>query len=77
MNRYIVTKGNNEEENRLNATYIINVARKLGCSVFLLPGGIVEVNPKMILILIASIMLWSLTKQTSEMQGFQTVKMEV
>jgi hypothetical protein len=42
------------------------VARKLGCSIFLLPEDIVEVNPKMMLILIASIMLWSLTKQTSE-----------
>jgi plastin-1 len=69
VNWYIVTKGKNEEEKRLNATYIINVARKLGCSVFLLPKDIVEVNPKMILILIASIMLWSLTKQTSEDAG--------
>ena len=53
----------------MNATYIINVARKLGCSVILLHEYIVEVNPKMILILIASIMLWSLTKQTSEYEG--------
>ena len=66
MNWYIVTKGENEEEKRLNATYIINVERKLRCPFFLLPEEIVEVNPKMILILIASIMLWSLTKQTSE-----------
>jgi hypothetical protein len=69
VNWYIVTKGENEEEKKLNATYIISVARKLGCSVFLLPEDIVEVNPKMILILIASIMLWSLTKQTSEDAG--------
>lgn len=32
-----------EEEKRLNATYIISVARKLGCSVFLLPEDIMEV----------------------------------
>lgn len=69
VNWYIVTKGENEEEKRLNATYIISVARKLGCSVFLLPEDIVEVNPKMILTLVASIMLWSLTKQTSEDVG--------
>jgi plastin-1 len=69
LNWYIVTKGKNEEEKRLNATYIINVAWKIGCSIFLLSEDIVEVNPKMILILIASIMLWSLTKQTSEDAG--------
>ena len=69
VNWYIVTKGENEEEKRLNATYIINVERKLRCPFFLLPEEIVEVNPKMILILISSIMLWSLTKQTSEYAG--------
>ena len=68
MNWYIVTKGKNEEEKRLNATYIINVARKLGCSVFLLPKDIVEVNPKIILIFIATIMLWSLTNKQVKMQ---------
>uniref|UniRef100_A0A0D6QT18 Calponin-homology (CH) domain-containing protein n=1 Tax=Araucaria cunninghamii TaxID=56994 RepID=A0A0D6QT18_ARACU len=66
VNWYIVTKGEDNEEKRLNATYIISVARKLGCSIFLLPEDIVEVNPKMILTLTASIMLWSLTKQSSE-----------
>ncbi|GLJ26908.1 hypothetical protein SUGI_0526580 [Cryptomeria japonica] len=66
VNWYIVTKGEDDDEKRLNATYIISVARKLGCSIFLLPEDIVEVNPKMILTLTASIMLWSLTKQASE-----------
>ena len=28
----------------LNATYIISVARKLGCSIFLLPEDIIEVH---------------------------------
>jgi len=32
-----------DEDKRLNATYIISVARKLGCSVFLLPDDIMEV----------------------------------
>ncbi|MFS7982704.1 putative calponin domain, CH domain superfamily, fimbrin/Plastin [Helianthus anomalus] len=44
-----------EEDKKLNATYIISVARKLGCSIFLLSEDILEVNPKMILILTASI----------------------
>ncbi|KAL5212211.1 hypothetical protein ABZP36_023058 [Zizania latifolia] len=48
---------------KLNATYIISIARKLGCSVFLLPEDIIEVNQKMILTLTASIMYWSLQKQ--------------
>jgi hypothetical protein len=33
-----------EEDRKLNATYIISVARKLGCSVFLLPEDIMEVS---------------------------------
>lgn len=28
----------------MNATYIISIARKLGCSIFLLPEDIIEVN---------------------------------
>lgn len=32
-----------DDEKRLNAIYIISVARKLGCSVFLLPEDIMEV----------------------------------
>ncbi|KAK9081705.1 hypothetical protein Syun_031811 [Stephania yunnanensis] len=31
-----------DEEKNLNATYIISVARKLGCSIFLLPEDIIE-----------------------------------
>nr|XP_019707726.1 fimbrin-5 isoform X1 [Elaeis guineensis] len=56
----LVTKGEDDEEKKLNAQYIISVARKLGCSVFLLPEDIMEVNQKMILTLTASIMYWSL-----------------
>ncbi|XP_073013865.1 fimbrin-5-like [Typha latifolia] len=63
VNWKVVTKGEDEEEKKLNATYIISVARKLGCSVFLLPEDIMEVNQKMILTLTASIMYWSLQKQ--------------
>ncbi|KAI7983224.1 Fimbrin-2 [Camellia lanceoleosa] len=60
VNWSLVTKGENEEEKRMNATYIISIARKLGCSIFLLPEDVTEVNQKMILTLTASIMYWFL-----------------
>ncbi|KAL9453771.1 hypothetical protein AB3S75_009390 [Citrus x aurantiifolia] len=66
VNWSLVTKGETEEDKKLNATYIISVARKLGCSIFLLPEDIMEVNQKMILILTASIMYWSLQQQSDE-----------
>ncbi|XP_038905143.1 fimbrin-1-like [Benincasa hispida] len=67
VNWNLVTNGENDDEKRLNATYIISVARKLGCSIFLLPDDIMEVNPKMILTLTASIMYWSLQQPAEEM----------
>ncbi|KAJ4888433.1 Fimbrin-3 [Raphanus sativus] len=57
------------KEMRLNATYIVSVARKLGCSVFLLPEDIVDVNQKMMLILTASIMYWSLQQKSSSSES--------
>ncbi|KAH9652116.1 fimbrin-1 [Citrus sinensis] len=69
VNWNLVTKGESDEEKRLNATYIISVARKLGCSIFLLPEDIMEVNQKMILTLTASIMYWSLQQQVEEAES--------
>ncbi|XP_077212048.1 fimbrin-2-like [Tasmannia lanceolata] len=66
VNWSLVTKGESDEEKRMNATYIISVARKLGCSVFLLPEDITEVNPKMMLTLTASIMYWFLKQPLEE-----------
>ncbi|KAI3466452.1 hypothetical protein Pfo_023115 [Paulownia fortunei] len=43
VNWNLVTKGECDEEKKLNATYIFSVARKLGCSIFLLPEDIMEV----------------------------------
>ncbi|GER31553.1 fimbrin 1 [Striga asiatica] len=63
VNWSLVTKGETDEDKKLNATYIISVARKLGCSIFLLPEDIMEVNQKMILTLTASIMYWSLQQK--------------
>nr|XP_043628042.1 fimbrin-1-like [Erigeron canadensis] len=66
VNWNLVTKGESDEEKKLNATYIISVARKLGCSIFLLPEDIIEVNQKMILVLTASIMYWSMQQSSDE-----------
>ncbi|KAK2414005.1 fimbrin [Trifolium repens] len=60
VNWGLVTKGVTDQEKMMNATYIISIARKLGCSIFLLPEDITEVNQKMILTLTASIMYWFL-----------------
>ncbi|XP_052184303.1 fimbrin-2-like [Diospyros lotus] len=66
VNWSLVTKGENEEEKKMNAIYIISIARKLGCSIFLLPEDITEVNQKMILTLTASIMFWFLKQPVEE-----------
>ncbi|XP_024385429.1 fimbrin-1 [Physcomitrium patens] len=66
VNWTLVTKGMTDDDKRVNATYIISIARKLGCSVFLLWDDIVEVRPKMILTLTASIMLWSLANKVTK-----------
>ncbi|CAI8586932.1 unnamed protein product [Vicia faba] len=70
VNWNLVTKGQSVDEKKLNATYIISVARKLGCSIYLLPEDIMEVNQKMILTLAASIMYWSLQQQTEDPDSF-------
>ncbi|KAH1129758.1 hypothetical protein J1N35_001136 [Gossypium stocksii] len=66
VNWSLVTKGVTDEQKKMNATYIISIARKLGCSIFLLPEDIIEVNQKMILTLIASIMYWFLKQPVEE-----------
>ncbi|CAI9760390.1 unnamed protein product [Fraxinus pennsylvanica] len=72
VNWNLVTKGETNDEKRLNATYIISVARKLGCSIFLLPEDIMQVNQKMILSLTASIMYWSLQQPVEESDSSQS-----
>ncbi|TQD86430.1 hypothetical protein C1H46_028033 [Malus baccata] len=66
VNWNLVTKGESADEKKLNATYIVSVARKLGCSIFLLPEDIMEVNQKMLLTLTASIMFWSLQQPVDD-----------
>lgn len=52
-----ITPGSTDEEQMANAEYIINVARKIGCTIFNIPDDITEVNPKMTMILVSMIML--------------------
>ncbi|PON65960.1 Dystrophin [Trema orientale] len=66
VNWSLVTKGVTDEEKKMNGSYIISIARKLGCSIFLLPEDITEVNQKMILTLTASIMYWFLKQPVEE-----------
>uniref|UniRef100_M1B3A2 Fimbrin n=1 Tax=Solanum tuberosum TaxID=4113 RepID=M1B3A2_SOLTU len=69
VNWSLVTRGKTDEDKKLNATYTISVARKLGCSIFLLPEDIIEVNQKMMLTLTASIMYWSLQTKTEDSES--------
>jgi plastin-1 len=41
--KFIVLLIHADEEKKMNASYIISIARKLGCSIFLLPEDITEV----------------------------------
>ncbi|KAI3688491.1 hypothetical protein L2E82_46110 [Cichorium intybus] len=69
VNWNLVTRGVSDDEKKLNATYIISVARKLGCCIFLLPEDIMEVNQKMMLMLTASIMYFYLKQSDEETES--------
>jgi len=56
VNYDLVTPGASDAEALQNAKYTISLARKLGCTIFLLPEDIIEVKPKMMLTLLGSIM---------------------
>jgi plastin-1 len=56
VNYDLVTAGTTDEDATQNAKYVISIARKIGCTIFLLPEDIVEVKHKMILTLVGSIM---------------------
>jgi plastin-1 len=55
INWDIVMKGETDEEKANNAKYVISIARKLGAVVFSVWEDIVNVNYKMILILVCSL----------------------
>jgi len=52
----LITKGENQEDAILNARYALSIARKLNCTIFLLPEDIIEANPRMCLTFGAAIM---------------------
>ncbi|PVV00980.1 hypothetical protein BB560_004619 [Smittium megazygosporum] len=52
----LVARGTDEESYKLNAKYVVSIARKLGATIFLLPEDIVEVKQRMILTFIGSLM---------------------
>jgi len=56
VNYELVTPGESDTDALQNAKYTISIARKLGCTIFLLPEDIIEVKNKMILTLVGSIM---------------------
>ena len=62
INWELVTSGSTEEDRAANAKYVISVARKLGCCVFLTWEDVIEVKPKMMMTFVASIMHYVLTK---------------
>ena len=52
-----VKDGADEDEKHANATYAINIARKIGCKIFLTWEDIVEVQPKMVMTLLAAALM--------------------
>jgi len=66
VNYDLVTSGDTDDEGLQNAKYTISIARKLGCTIFLLPEDIVEVKPKMILTLVGSIMSVALSGSATQ-----------
>ncbi|XP_065654020.1 plastin-3 [Hydra vulgaris] len=51
----LVTKGENEEERLMNALYAISMCRKIGARTYALAEDLVEVKPKMVLTVFASL----------------------
>jgi plastin-1 len=56
VNWEIVTPGASDDDRALNAKYVISCARKLGAAIFVTYEDIVEVNPKMVMLVTASLM---------------------
>ncbi|KAI8817992.1 calponin domain-containing protein [Fimicolochytrium jonesii] len=56
VNYELVSPGQSEDEQKMNAKYAISIARKLGATIFVLPEDIVEVKSKMILTFVGTLM---------------------
>jgi len=59
----LVTDGDSDEDQKLNAKYAISLARKMGAIIFLLPEDIVEVRNKMCMTFCAAVMAEAYKKQ--------------
>jgi len=59
----LVTDGQSDKDATQNAKYAISIARKIGCTIFLLPEDIVEVKNKMLLTFFGSVMAVALGAQ--------------
>jgi len=64
VNWDLVTPGETPEDKELNAKYAISIARKLGAVIFLVWEDIPALNPKMLLIFVASI--WDLKQHVAK-----------
>ena len=60
VNWEIVLEGATAEEKESNAKYVISVARKIGCCVFLTWEDITEVKSKMLMTFTAALMNFSI-----------------
>jgi len=58
VNQRLMKHGKDDEEKEMNAKYVIGLARKIGCFIFLVWEDIVEAQPKMIFAFLASLMKW-------------------
>lgn len=56
INPELVTPGETQEDAKMNGMYAISVARKMGATIFLLPEDVWEVQPKLLLTFIGSLM---------------------
>jgi len=58
-----ILEGSTQQERKLNAVYAISCAHKMGCTVFSTWEDLVEVNPKMIMMVLAAAMAEDVRRQ--------------
>jgi hypothetical protein len=63
VNWDVVTGGDSPEGREQNAKYVLSVARKMGCGVFLLWEDVVEVKPKMLITFVGALMALDASKK--------------
>jgi plastin-1 len=56
VNYDLVKSGTSDSDLKLNAQYAISIARKLGATIFVLPEDIVQVQPKMLMTFVGTLM---------------------